>query len=36
MMPKLTTGLIGLTAWAMVWSVAGSGWTQTIGDEAEL
>lgn len=32
MMLKLTTCLIGL----MAWSVAGSGWAQTIGDEAEL
>ena len=35
-MPKKTACLIGWTMSAITWYGAGPGWTQTIGDEAEL
>jgi len=36
MMLKLNTSFIGLTACVLAWSMAGSGWAQTTGDESEL
>ena len=35
-MLKLNIGLIGLTTFVLAWFMAGSGWAQTTGDEAEL
>ncbi len=36
MLLRMTACLIGLTAAMMTWCLARPGWTQTIGDEAEL
>ena len=35
-MLKFDTCLVGLMVWGLAWSMAASGWAQTIGDEAEL